>query len=155
MAYKVASEYPHGVDGVNFAVDQGAFVKDDRFKNGGDFESPVKDGDYLALDPTVAWGVKKAGAEDMVIGVAAGKPFGPIEGQAIAVKMFGSMILDMPIAKTASAVGIGDCLKFAGGELTNVGEGESSAFIALDAVADPSVGVSIPVLCGYYGGPIL
>lgn len=152
MAYKTASEYPHGVNGVNFAIDQGAFVKDDRFKNGGEFTTPAHAGDIVALDATVAWGVKVCGAGDAAIGRAVGEPFGPIEGQAIAVDLFGDRIYDLKIDTTSAAIGIGDFLKPAGAKMTLCAAGEVSSFKALEAVADPAADVAIPVLCGFYGG---
>lgn len=152
MAYKVATEYPHGVNGVTMTASQGAFVPDDRFKSGGEFENPMHAGEIVALDPVAPRTVKKCGVGDLPVGKAAGEPFGPIEGQGIAVDLFGDRIYEFEIDVGSDEFGISDYLKPLGPKMTKCEAGERSAFLAMEPMADPSKGGVIPVLCGFYGG---
>lgn len=125
------------------------------------FESPLKKGDYVALDTTQDLTVKKAGASDEVIGVLKDSPSwngdrpkgeaeaGEYTKRIATVTLFGNYIKELPLATDNTAIAVGDSVEL---EAENTFDKASTpnntrALRKVEALA----GGTVPVIMGFYG----
>ena len=151
MGYDTSFEILHG-NRVSMPVSEGAWTSNADYKEGGYFASPIKVGDFVALEGTTAFLVEKASAEDP-IGIVEGQPMGKNEenGRVAAVRMFGEVIIPVVLHSTSGDVAIGDSVEL-------VADNKWKLFL-VDAVKTANgtvaleagkAGDTIYVLFGYY-----
>jgi hypothetical protein len=116
MSYPNAYEYSHSVNGVNFAVDEGAFTEDlDNDLYGGNYANPIKAGTWVSLVAAKTMTVKACEDGEKPIGYVVGKPSGGARKQysrTVAVNLVGCYILEVEIDKTSSDIAVGDSIAF-------------------------------------------
>ena len=125
------------------------------------FESPLKKGDYVALDTTQDLTVKIAGTGDEVIGELidsprwnGDRPLGGAEAgdytkRIATVRLYGNYVTELPLSEDNTAIAVGDSVAL---ESANTFDKTSTAnnTRALKAV-DALAGGSVPVIMGFYG----
>jgi len=108
MAYPTSFEVIHG-NVVTLPVEEGAWTSDSNYKDGGYFANPVAVGDFVVLNGTVDFRVKKAASTEDPIGVVVGSPMGKNEanGRSAAIELFCHRVMKIKLSATSKAVAIG------------------------------------------------
>ena len=124
------------------------------------FSNMLEVGDYVALDTNKNKTVKKATAEDTVIGVVITNPkydgnrpaqasnSGEYNMRICTVRLFGYYVHNVKLTAENDAVKVGDAVTYAGdNEFNKADNGNSMALVSADALT----GIKIPVLMGLLG----
>lgn len=163
---KVREQNPYEID-LPFDVVEGNYTVQESVINGagntdvGYFANPVHKGDFVALTSN-AWEVKKAGADDTIIGEVIDNPqFYGDRPQASAtdgnytrrkatVRLWGDYIKSLQLKSDNTAVAVGDCIKYTGSNKFDKNSSTTTDSIALEP-AQANKGIKIAVLLGYRG----
>lgn len=163
---KIREQNPYEID-LPFDVVEGNYTVQEGVIEGsgntdvGYFASPVHKGDFVALTSN-PWEVKKAGADDTIIGEVIDNPQfygdrpqasatdGSYTRRKATVRLWGDYVKSLTLKADNTAVAVGDCIKYTGSNKFDKNSSTTTDSIALEP-AQANKGIKIAVLLGYRG----